>query len=133
MADEVVSKSPNDIDGGLVTASPLAAPLGPPPMSKKAGAILVGKQYAWPKLLSKEEVHFESPAEGEDDCDDCEHFILGGRCELVAGVIGPEDWCDRFKEVDDDDDDDDDDDEQTFLELIYKLIGQWCRRKKEVY
>jgi hypothetical protein len=51
------------------------------------------------KKLMKEEVGYEHPAKGKDDCDDCKHFeVLAPRhCEIVEGTILPEDWCQKFK------------------------------------
>lgn len=49
--------------------------------------------------LAKPEVSFEHPAGGKDHCADCKHFETQGphTCEIVAGRIETQDWCDRFK------------------------------------
>ena len=48
---------------------------------------------------AKEEVNFESPAKGPDHCGQCTHYRpLSRRCNIVAGAIGPGDWCKLFKE-----------------------------------
>ena len=53
---------------------------------------------AQPSKLSKSEVGFEHPAKGTDDCDDCIHFKpLREKCQIVAGHVEGEDWCERFK------------------------------------
>lgn len=47
--------------------------------------------------LSKVSVRFEHPAKGPDHCSGCKHFLGRGVCEIVAGLIAPEDWCDKFR------------------------------------
>jgi hypothetical protein len=50
--------------------------------------------------LTKDEVHFEHPAKGENRCGLCVYFI-GNRtqlCKIVAGHVEGKDWCDRFEE-----------------------------------
>lgn len=45
----------------------------------------------------KAEVGFEHPAKGPNHCSQCEHFLGNLECEIVGGVIHPEDWCEKFK------------------------------------
>lgn len=47
-------------------------------------------------MYSKAEVKFESPANGMDHCGDCKYF-LGGRCQIVTGIVQAGDWCNKFK------------------------------------
>lgn len=48
--------------------------------------------------MSKEEVQFESPAEGLDHCSQCIHFEPDTKtCSIVVGEIKPTDWCEEFK------------------------------------
>lgn len=46
-------------------------------------------------MYSKSEVKFESPAKGMDHCGDCKYF-LGGRCQIVTGIVQAGDWCNKF-------------------------------------
>lgn len=53
-----------------------------------------------PLLYTKDEVKFEHPAKGMDNCRDCAHFIAKDHlCKIVEGTIQPGDWCDKFKKV----------------------------------
>ena len=47
---------------------------------------------------SKAEVNFEHPAKGPDHCKDCKHYkvVPYHSCEIVPGVIMPNDWCKKF-------------------------------------
>lgn len=69
---------------------------------QKCGAALTVQKLAWQKdasveLLSKEEVHFEHPALGPNECSTCTHYDLGQkRCTIVAGAVAPEDWCEEY-------------------------------------
>lgn len=48
--------------------------------------------------LSKQSVHFESPAKGPDKCKDCVHFQTRTEtCEIVVGHVEGKDWCDKFR------------------------------------
>lgn len=47
-------------------------------------------------LFTKAEVDY-SLGKGSDRCKNCEHFIDGGHCALVAGTIDPEYWCKKFE------------------------------------
>lgn len=47
-------------------------------------------------LLTKGSVNY-SPGKGETKCRNCEHFVTGGTCELVEGVINPDYWCEKFE------------------------------------
>ena len=44
----------------------------------------------------KREVGFEDHASKEDHCGECRHFKPPGGCELVAGAISPESWCELY-------------------------------------
>jgi hypothetical protein len=47
--------------------------------------------------LSKQEVHFESPAKGPHHCAQCIHFEHGkDSCSIVEGLVKPEDWCEEY-------------------------------------
>ena len=46
--------------------------------------------------LSKESVGYEHPAAKSNHCVICRHFEPKDSCEIVAGKIRPEDWCERF-------------------------------------
>ena len=46
----------------------------------------------------KDQVSFQHPAKGRDDCDECVHYRDEERtCDLVKGLIQPEDWCRKFE------------------------------------
>lgn len=49
---------------------------------------------------TKLEVLYEHPAKGMDHCADCKHFevLAPKHCEIVEGIIQPEDWCKKFEE-----------------------------------
>lgn len=49
-------------------------------------------------MLSKSEVGYEHPAQGPNHCADCIHFEVKrpNGCEIVSGLIMPEDWCRKF-------------------------------------
>jgi hypothetical protein len=47
-------------------------------------------------VLDKSQVAYESPAEGQDHCAQCEHWRVPNRCEVVGGKIKPGDWCELF-------------------------------------
>lgn len=48
--------------------------------------------------FAKSDVAFEHPAVGKDSCLECEHFQDGSdSCELVRGLVRPEDWCELFE------------------------------------
>ena len=47
-------------------------------------------------MLSKSQVQYEHPAAKSDHCGICKHFRKPHACEIVSGLIQPEDWCDRF-------------------------------------
>lgn len=49
-------------------------------------------------MFTKAEARYESPASGSDTCSGCVHFLAPSRCELVSGIILPEDWCRFFEE-----------------------------------
>jgi hypothetical protein len=51
------------------------------------------------KRFTKAEVGYEHPAQGEHDCKGCEHFevIRPNGCEIVKGIILPEDWCRKWE------------------------------------
>lgn len=48
--------------------------------------------------LSKTDVGFEHPAKGKDHCSGCVFFQVDAprHCHIVAGIIMPEDWCERW-------------------------------------
>ncbi len=46
--------------------------------------------------LSKAEVQYEHPAAKSDHCGICRHYEPPTACEVVSGLIRPEDWCDHF-------------------------------------
>lgn len=46
--------------------------------------------------LSKESVHY-GKGKGEDRCRNCVHYQGDGACALVAGMISPDGWCEKFK------------------------------------
>lgn len=48
--------------------------------------------------FTKTEVDFEHPAKGVNHCGECKHFEVHGPklCEIIAGTILPEDWCNKF-------------------------------------
>lgn len=46
--------------------------------------------------LAKAEVQY-GPGKGTERCRLCEHFIPRDRCELVAGTIREDYWCNRFE------------------------------------
>jgi hypothetical protein len=49
--------------------------------------------------FTKSEVHYESPAKGMDHCSQCVHFQSSEKhCDIVKGLIQPEDWCKKFQE-----------------------------------
>jgi hypothetical protein len=48
-------------------------------------------------VYAKSEVQFEHPAKGKNHCSQCVHFLGNGKCEIVSGLIRPEDWCDKWK------------------------------------
>ena len=48
------------------------------------------------KKFDKREVGYEHPAKGPDHCSTCEHY-RNGSCVIVAGVIRPEDWCEKYE------------------------------------
>lgn len=63
---------------------------------------------------TKEQVRYEHPAKGKDDCDDCAHFICDSNaCELVKGNIEPEDWCRKFEKGSGDHEEEGDRDEEV--------------------
>ena len=46
----------------------------------------------------KSEVEYEDPAKKSNHCSMCRHFIARNHtCELVAGIINPKAWCDKFE------------------------------------
>jgi hypothetical protein len=49
-----------------------------------------------PKQYEKSEVGYEHPAKGPKHCSQCRHFQVIKRCEIVKGVILPQDWCRKF-------------------------------------
>jgi hypothetical protein len=49
-----------------------------------------------PPMFRKSEVGFEDRASGEDHCAECTHFKPPGGCELVAGAIAPQSWCELY-------------------------------------
>ena len=51
--------------------------------------------------LAKSDVEFESPAKGPHHCGECRHFDPPDACEIVAGAIGADDWCNRFMPMSD--------------------------------
>lgn len=46
---------------------------------------------------SKASVGYEHPAKGRDHCEDCVHYHKK-QCDLVKGVINPQDWCELYQE-----------------------------------
>jgi hypothetical protein len=46
--------------------------------------------------LDKSEVQY-GPGKGTERCLLCEHFIPRDSCEVVAGAIRKDYWCNRFK------------------------------------
>jgi len=46
--------------------------------------------------LAKDEVQY-SPGKGRDRCFFCTHFEKPNHCELVAGLIREDYWCNRFE------------------------------------
>lgn len=46
--------------------------------------------------LSKESVDY-SPGKGGSRCRNCQHYQGDGACEIVAGEIDPDYWCERFE------------------------------------
>jgi hypothetical protein len=47
----------------------------------------------------KFEVKFEHPANGEDRCARCVHFIPESQsCKIVKGHIEDRDWCSKFED-----------------------------------
>lgn len=56
----------------------------------------VGVDEASRPKLSKSEVDY-SPGKGDERCSRCIHFIEGGRCEVVKGLIDPDYWCEEFE------------------------------------
>jgi hypothetical protein len=46
--------------------------------------------------LAKADVQY-GPGKRTERCYVCEHFIPAHGCELVAGRIQPDAWCNRFK------------------------------------
>lgn len=47
-------------------------------------------------MYAKSEVGFEHPAKGPQHCAECKHFRAPSGCEIVSGLIRPEDWCKKF-------------------------------------
>lgn len=50
----------------------------------------------------KSEVNYQSPAEGMDECRDCEHYQVPLRCTKVQGMILPDAWCKLWEPKEDD-------------------------------
>jgi hypothetical protein len=50
--------------------------------------------------VSKASVAYEHPAAKSNHCGICRHFQSPHACEIVAGEIQPEDWCERFAAAD---------------------------------
>jgi len=48
---------------------------------------------------TKLEVLYEHPAKGMDHCKNCIHFEAPKHCEIVEGIIHPEDWCKKFERI----------------------------------
>lgn len=50
--------------------------------------------------LTKIAVKYEHPAQGPHHCSQCVHFQVEApkHCEIVEGIIQPEDWCKKFEE-----------------------------------
>ena len=48
---------------------------------------------------SKDEVGYEHPAKGRQHCSGCKHFEVIGphHCEIVRGIILPQDWCEKYE------------------------------------
>jgi hypothetical protein len=47
---------------------------------------------------TKEQVKFQHPAKGKNQCGQCRHFLKNEeKCEIVNGKIQPEDWCNKFR------------------------------------
>lgn len=53
-------------------------------------------EHAEDAKLDKADVRY-SPAKDEDRCRNCVHFEVPSRCEIVAGDIDPDYWCERFE------------------------------------
>jgi len=48
------------------------------------------------KKFDKSEVGFEHPAKGPNHCGACTHYIGGGYCAIVSGLVLAQDWCKKF-------------------------------------
>ena len=57
-----------------------------------------GRHVRMREMFLKSEVGFEHPAKGPDHCSMCIHFKRPHACEIVAGYIRGEDWCEKFEE-----------------------------------
>jgi hypothetical protein len=58
-----------------------------------------GHRYRQKTLWLKSEVKYEHPAKNmANRCGLCIHFKSPHQCEIVAGYIRKEDWCDKFEE-----------------------------------
>lgn len=51
-----------------------------------------------PNKFNKEDVHFEHPAKGMADCDECMYYLgeKAMECTRVKGSVAPHDWCDQY-------------------------------------
>lgn len=47
-------------------------------------------------MYTKQEVSFEHPAQGPHRCSECAHYRGADKCQIVEGVVRPQDWCKKF-------------------------------------
>ena len=57
-----------------------------------------GKTENVHERFTKEDVGYEHPAKGKDHCSNCINFNGPNSCEIVVGLIQPEDWCQKYED-----------------------------------
>ncbi len=46
--------------------------------------------------IAQKLVHYQEKPKGNQECDNCLHFIPPASCKMVAGKINPKGWCQLY-------------------------------------
>lgn len=57
---------------------------------------------AWPRRAEAQQkiapnlVQYQQKPKGNQECDQCLHFVAPNQCKVVSGAINPKGWCALF-------------------------------------
>jgi hypothetical protein len=64
-----------------------------PAAALAAAPVVLSARQARAQKMSKAQAQYQDQPKNDQRCDNCQFWIEGGECQIVAGEVAAEGWC----------------------------------------